>query len=624
MADRGLSSPGRLLFLPALSAALLLGAFTDLPLEPASAAMMGGPRLSARSSKSYRTPTKRSSRKPQVTLLKRQSKHASHVVASKKDKRGSKKQAKVAKVAHARPAAARAIPPQLYLEKLNQLTIRPGVVHKFAKGGLNVNVVEVDMKTADVKIRPYMASETFDKLKNVEQHAKESGALVAVNANYFKNDGTPLGTIKVDNEWVSGSLFNRVAMGITRGGDLKFARVNLHGILETSNPQVPKLWVNNMNQPRRSGVRLIMYTRRWGNTASLPYEGRLVSVSNKGEVLDTHTRSLTIPYGGYVLTDKKDSAIAHLKRGDFVDLDWQTDPKDWNTVTHAISGGPTLIKEGNLFIGLKDERFRPNWTSAKITRRTACGVTADRKLVLATVEGPHTLWDLAKFMKQLGCVEAMNLDGGGSTTMVVNGNTVTRNDCTGQRKVAATLTVMEPTVAMRHERRPDLYYQPSTNLQEFSVGTDVLSQVPMTNGTIQARIQQRQLAELTLAGAHKGNFLGIDQQFAPEKTIGNNGILSTFEDKDAIIELDNDLVHDSTQDVHKDRKIVKDEKDNAQHKAAVPAKTFAKPAVPALDRKSDIAPTPIKAAAPQPEKTQTPEESWTTKIFKPFKFGKRS
>jgi uncharacterized protein YigE (DUF2233 family) len=621
VADRGLPSPGRLLFLPALSAALLLGAFTDLPVEPASAAMMGGPRLSVRSAKSYRTPAKRNSRKPQVTLLKRQSKHASHVVASKKDKRGSKKQAKVA---HARPAAARAIPPQLYLEKLNQLTIRPGVVHKFAKGGLNVNVVEVDMKTADVKIRPYMASETFDKLKNVEQHAKESGALVAVNANYFKNDGTPLGTIKVDNEWVSGSLFNRVAMGITRGGDLTFARVNLHGILETSNPQVPRLWVNNMNQPRRSGVRLIMYTRRWGNTASLPYEGRLISVSNKGEVLDTHTRSLTIPYGGYVLTDKKDSAIAHLKRGDFVDLDWQTDPKDWNSVTHAISGGPTLIKEGNLFVGLKDERFRPNWTSAKITRRTACGVTADRKLVLATVEGPHTLWDLAKFMKQLGCVEAMNLDGGGSTTMVVNGNTVTRNDCTGQRKVAATLTVMEPTVALRHERRPDLYYQPSTNLQEFSVGTDVLSQVPMTNGTIQARIQQRQLAELTLAGAKKGNFLGIDQQFAPEKAIGNDGILSTFEGKDAIIELDNDLVHDSIQGVHKDRKIVKVDKSDAEKKAAVPAKTFAKPAVPALDRKAENAPAPIKAAAPQPEKTQTSEESWTTKIFKPFKFGKRS
>jgi len=620
VADRSSSSSRRLL-LPALTsatmaAALLLGATVSLSGQSVEAAMMGGaPRIS----KSYRSPAKRNIQKPQITLLKRSSKTASRAVASKKEKRGAKRHGKAAKVAHARPAAARAIPPQLYAEKLNQLTIKPGVVHKFYKGGLNVNVVEVDMKSADVKIRPYMASETFDKLKNVEQHARESGALVAVNANYFKKDGTPLGTMKVDDEWVSGSLFNRVAMGITRGGDMKFARVNLHGILETSNPNVPKLWVNNMNQPRRSGVRLIMYTRRWGSNVSLPYEGRLVAVSNKGEVLDTQKRSLQIPYGGYVLTDKKESELAHLKRGDFVDLDWQTDPKDWNTVTHAISGGPTLIKEGNLFVGLKAERFRPNWTSAKITRRTACGVTADRKLVMATVEGPHTLWDLAKFMKQLGCVEAMNLDGGGSTTMVVNGNTVTGNDTSGQRKVAATLTVMEPAVAQRHERRPDLHYQPSTNLQEFSVGTDVLSQVPMMTGTIQARIQQRQLGEMTFAGGGSGSFLGADQQFAPERSIDKGGIVvSTFQGEDAVIDIDNDLVQDQQEPATKNHKPTKISDEDLK---PVQPKAFGKPVVP-TEKKFEFA-APIKAAAPLPDKNQ-PQSGWTSKFFKPFKLGKRS
>lgn len=619
MADKSLLSSGRLLFLPALSAALLLGASLSIS-APADAAMMGG---APRFPRSYRTPQKRNSHKLQVTLLKRPSKATTRAMATKSGK--NSKRLKKTKVAHARPAAPRAIPPQLYVEKLNQLTVKPGVVHKFCKGGLNVNVVEVDMKSADVKIRPYMASETFDKLKNVEQHAKESGALVAVNANYFKKDGTPLGTIKVDNEWVSGSLFNRVAMGITRGGDMKFARVNLHGILETSNPRVPKLWVNNMNQPRRQGVRLIMYTRRWGNSITLPYEGRLVAVSNKGEVLDTHSRALAIPYGGYVLTDKKQSELAHLKRGDFVDLDWQTDPKDWNQVTHAISGGPTLIKDGNLFVGLKDERFRPNWTSAKITRRTACGVTADRKLVLATVEGPHTLWDLAKFMKQLGCVEAMNLDGGGSTTMVVNGNTVTRNDCSGQRKVAATLTVMEPAVAQRHERRPDLHYRPSTNLQEFSVGTDVLSQVPMMTGTIQARIQQRQLGEMTFGGVG-GSFLGPDQQFAPENAIDKNGVIvSTFEGEDAVIDIDNDLYRDQVKQTaskhhHKAPKVISEQKE----KPVSSPKVIEEPVtVPTPVQKVDLNAVPVKAIAPQPEKTQS-SSGWTTKLFKPFKLGKRS
>jgi len=597
--------------------------FAGFQVEPTDAAMMGSAsHRFASKTKSYRTPKHGRADKPQVTKLKGSARATSRAVVAKKQARGSRKNAKggrkAAKAVH-HVAAARAIPPQLYLEKLNQLTLKPGVVHKFAKGSLNVNVVEVDMKQANVKVRPYLASPTFDKLKNVEQHAKESGALVAVNANYFKKDGTPLGTIKVDDEWVSGSLFNRVAMGITRDGDMKFARVNLHGILETSNPKVPRLWVNNMNQPRRSGVRLVMYTRRWGNSVTLPYEGKLVAVSNKGEVLDTHPRSLTIPYGGYVLTDKKESELAHLRRGDFVDLNWQTDPKDWNQVTHAISGGPTLIKGGQLFVGLKDEKFKSNWTSAKITRRTACGVTAERKLILATVEGPHTLWDLAKFLQQLGCVEAMNLDGGGSTTMVVNGQTVTRNDCTGQRKVAATITVMEPEVAVRHEKRPDIAYQPTTNLQEFSVGTDYLSQLPMMNGVIHARIQQRQLAEMTLAGDGQGKFLGADQGFAPPDTVTDNGIVCKLEDADAVIDIDNDLYRLPTdKKAERDLKPVKQQA-GPEHKVELP-KALQK-AIQSEQPKVEIshhAVKPVVQETAQP--TEKPRNGSWSSLFK-FKFG---
>jgi len=627
LADHSLLSAGKLLLLPALSLALLGG----FQIETSEAAMMGG--ASQRFAKTYRTPKAHTSKSSKVsrpiTKLSRSPKSLSSGAAQKRGMRASKgKSNHSKKVAHAAPkhVAPRALQPQNYIDKLNKLTLKPGVVYKNYKGGLNLNIVEVDMRRADVKVRPFLASETFDKLKNVEQHAKESGALVAVNANYFKKDGTPLGTIKVDDEWVSGSLFNRVAMGITKDNDLKFARVNLHGILETSNPNVPRLWVNNMNQPRRSGVRLIMYTRRWGNSVSLPYEGKLVAVSSKGEVLDTNARSLAIPYGGYVLTDKKDSELAHLRRGDFVNLDWETDPKGWNQVTHAVSGGPTLIKGGQLFVGLKDEKFKGNWTSAKITRRTACGVTADRRLVLITVEGPHTLWDLAKTMQQLGCVEAMNLDGGGSTTMVVAGNTVTGNDTAEQRKVAATICVMEPEVAQKHERRPDLSYQPSTNLTDFNIGTDFLSQIPMMNGSIQARRQQRELAELTLAGDGQGKFLGPDQGLLPAGSIDENGIVAKIDASDSVIDIDNDLVSEPNEN-HKISKAAKHKpevdqtKSNSKrHKKAIPVRDLE-----ALE-KVEVPQVKASAAASTIHQKVAPASNsgWSDKLFKPFKFGRRS
>jgi hypothetical protein len=111
-------------------------------------------------------------------------------------------------------------------------------------------------------------------------------------------------------------------------------------------------------------------------------------------------------------------------------------------VVQAVSGGPGLIRNGKLYVDLKDENFRKTWTSSSIHARTALGVTRNNHLILATIEGPHTLWDVAKMLQRLGCVDAMNLDGGGSTTMVINGNIVTRNRNSFQRRVAASLAVL--------------------------------------------------------------------------------------------------------------------------------------------------------------------------------------
>jgi hypothetical protein len=108
-----------------------------------------------------------------------------------------------------------------------------------------------------------------------------------------------------------------------------------------------------------------------------------------------------------------------------------------------------LIKDGHLYLDLKSENFRKSWTGAQIHARTAAGVTADNHLLLATIEGPHTLWDVAKFLHKLGAVDAMNLDGGGSTTMVVHGNTVTRNANSHQRHVASSIAVVDMRTAMQ-------------------------------------------------------------------------------------------------------------------------------------------------------------------------------
>lgn len=384
---------------------------------------------------------------------------------SGKTSANSKKRAVSAKKAvKAPPKPVR--PPQDELGMMSSETLAPGVVHKCHRGALNINILDVDLANSQIEVKPVMASESFNRLDEVRDQAQKVRAIAAVNANYFKKDGTPLGTLVVDGEWISGPLYDRISMGITDAGKVLVDRMNLHGTIETSNPSVPSLWVNNINQPRRHGVKLVAYTRRWGGQVKMPYAGVLVAVDASGRVVDRSTQIMSIPYGGFVLSDTKGAPITKLNRGDLVYLQWHTRPDQWADVKQAVSGGPTLIRNGKLYLDLKDENFRRNWTSNTIHARTALGVTANRHLMLLTVEGPHTLWDVAKVLKRLGCVEAMNLDGGGSTTMVLNGRIVTRNANKPQRRVAASLAIVPRSTASIASGASSNYI-PSSDLREL-------------------------------------------------------------------------------------------------------------------------------------------------------------
>ena len=81
--------------------------------------------------------------------------------------------------------------------------------------------------------------------------------------------------------------------------------------------------------------------------------------------------------------------------------------------------------------------------------RTAMGYTADGKLIILAVEGRRpgkaegaSLPDLAKILLEFGCVEALNLDGGGSSCLLINGKeTIQPSDKEGQRAVPAVFIV---------------------------------------------------------------------------------------------------------------------------------------------------------------------------------------
>lgn len=325
---------------------------------------------------------------------------------------------------------------------LTARALAPGLVHKRNHGRLLINVLDVDLAPANIQVVPVLAGDSFNKLDVVARQAQKVKALAAINANYFKHDGTPLGVLVMNGEWVAGPIYNRTAMGITADGRVLVDRVSLWGTLQTSNPEIASVRVDNINQPRIHGSGLIVYTRRWGTSVRMPYAGAMIAVDANARVVAKAESALEIPSGGFVLSDRKASNIAKLQVGDRVHLSWHVSPESWQDVVQAVSGGPMLIRDGNIDVDCRSEKFPTSWSGNGIKARTAVGVTSDRHLIMLTVEGKHSIYDVARLLQSLGAVQALNLDGGGSTTMVVAGRTVTRNKTGSQRCVATALALV--------------------------------------------------------------------------------------------------------------------------------------------------------------------------------------
>ena len=121
---------------------------------------------------------------------------------------------------------------------------------------------------------------------------------------------------------------------------------------------------------------------------------------------------------------------------------------EWKMET-AVGGGPVLVQNGEIKIANNEElKFAGKAIDDKHPR-TAMGYTKDNKLIILVIEGRNagnaegaSLTQEARMLKEIGCIEALNLDGGGSSCMLVNGKaTIKVSDPTGQRPVPAVFLI---------------------------------------------------------------------------------------------------------------------------------------------------------------------------------------
>ncbi len=309
-----------------------------------------------------------------------------------------------------------------------------------------VAVVRVDLRRFDV--RPVLARGRVLGRERPSEMARRLGALAAVNGGFFAPDGDPLGGLVADGEWVSEPVPGRSCLGMSEGFALVDA-LDWRGEVEGPLHRVRLSGINRLRRPHE----VVLYTPRYASSTRTEVPGWEVVVVG-GVVREVAARADSpIPPDGFVLSGSGEAvaALQQFRVGDPVRISLTLQPASqdprWQQVRHVLCGGPRLVASG--VAGPAHEGF-PEAFRNRRHPRTAVGVGRDGTLLLVVVDGrwpEHglgmTLAELAGELQALGAVDALNLDGGGSTTLVVGGALVNRpSDEGGERPVSDALAVL--------------------------------------------------------------------------------------------------------------------------------------------------------------------------------------
>ncbi|MBI5400039.1 phosphodiester glycosidase family protein [Candidatus Saganbacteria bacterium] len=296
------------------------------------------------------------------------------------------------------------------------------------------------------------------QLAKVSQIVKDNNAIAGINASYFASTGRPLGALIIDREPLSFSINDRTAFFLDECNRPYIDNLTIAAYFDLVNGT--RFSLTGMNQ-QRGEKDVIMYTPAWGETTGTNNFGIEIIVSNQ-KIIGIKAGNAKIPEDGYVLSVVGPGVEAlpdSAKVGDQVITKVQILPysANPNKIIHLVSGGPRLLKNGQLYISKYEEKFRSDIASGRAAR-TAVGITNQGQLLLVTVDGliRHrkkdkdqiasvgvTLEELADLMLNLGASEALNLDGGSSSTMVIN-DTIVNNPTAGYQRSVNNALIVEP------------------------------------------------------------------------------------------------------------------------------------------------------------------------------------
>ena len=330
--------------------------------------------------------------------------------------------------------------------------------------GLKVNMNLFRLDLTKVRLDVVHAMDAAIGTEKTSSIATRHRAYAAINAGFFRLDtsiwaGDAAGVLQINGKLLSEPNNGRIQLLINnkkRVTDVFFARLAL-----TKSIRIGKgtLELTGINRERKQDD-LIMYTPDFSRTTLTNNDGiEVVVLKDKIASVLPGLGGAVIPRDGYVLSasgkyrDQLEKAAAtagpvtFVRRADGVPDEIRDDPIKYPSEWDMVGGAPQLIKNGKIDITWQEEKSSRSFVETRHPR-TAVAKLKGGKFLMITVDGRTEssggigLQDLAEYLLGLGATDAINLDGGGSTTMFLDGKVVNHpSDKEGERKVSDAILV---------------------------------------------------------------------------------------------------------------------------------------------------------------------------------------
>jgi exopolysaccharide biosynthesis protein len=354
--------------------------------------------------------------------------------------------------------------------------VRPGVVHLKridTSGPWQINVLTIDLNQPDLTIESARARDLYRGRERTSSIANRKNSslmhvVAAINADFFSlESGESMNYQIIGGEFVKAFSVKsppRSQFGMTMSGRPLIERYSFVGHVYWNNGTTSE--VSGINHFRRRNA-VTLFNRHAGESSPIDSTGLgtrdrvLAPCGRSGDTLLFVIAGGVYVGGGAPVSDTtavlslvgESETKRNISIGDTVRIMLSLDPN--RSSLRTLIGGAPLIVHGRRNVTASDDYLEGTAAdfSSKRHPRTGVGFSRDSTIVyFITVDGRQessmgmTLSEFAELMISLGVAEGLNLDGGGSTTMVVSGSIVNQpSDAAGERPVGNCLLLVEHT-----------------------------------------------------------------------------------------------------------------------------------------------------------------------------------